>query len=393
MSGAWAQERIVGSRSIGVGTSFESVSFSGRGLAQGGFAGTQVARISSAGQFTLPVSVATPISTDWRLDVTALLAYGAVTYVGDNGIERTARLSGVSDVRVRATGPLLRDGITVTLGANVPTGKTSLDAEQFSVLRILSAPALGLGSTAVGSGPSGTAGIVVSRPIGRWSMAAGASYEYRGTYQPIAALTAGAPSADFQPGGVIRGSLTADRPVGSHRLSLATAVDVFSTDRLRAQAGGTAGQAVDAATVRLGPVLSGDAQLQIAAAALRSLLVYSSLRYRAPFSRDGERVGASEGTYVETGARAVRALARSADAVLALDGRWHSGLGVNQGLPTNGVTSVGATLGVHLRRALLSVQPYVRAQVGSLRPTGDARDTGSQGFGGASAGLVVVSRF
>lgn len=411
-STATAQERLVGARSAGLALSVESVQFSGDGLSQPGFAGLDAARITGVQQLTLPMSLAFPVHGEWRADVTALYASGTVSYrdgdaAGSSGRAASAHLSGVSDVRVRASGPILRDGLMLTLGANVPSGRTSLDAIQFGVLRVLSAPALGLGSTSVGSGPSGTLGLVFARPAGMWTVAAGASYEYRGEYQPVAAITAGAPSADFQPGAVVRTSFTADRPIAAHRLSIAAAIDVFSTDRLRASAAlarDSTGEGT-AASVRLGPVVSADAQLQLATPGFRDLLVYSSFRHRSPFSRDGRRVSSSDASYLDAGARATRAITRRIDGVLSVDARWHSGLGVDQGLPTNGVTGGGLTLGAHMRRGLFAVQPYVRGQVGSLRRTGvsgvaDAADVGGaarsaarQGFGGAAAGIIIVQRF
>ena len=390
-----AQERILGAHAVAAAMSFERVTFSGAGLAQPGFAGAAGARITDVQQLTMPLSAATPLGRGWRADVTSLYASGRVTYT-EGGVVRTSALAGVSDTRVRATGPLLRDGVVVTLGANLPTGRASLTPEEFSALRVLAAPALGLGSAAVGSGPSGTVGVVVTRPAGAWSLAAGASYEYRGQYQPIAAISAGAPSADFKPGAVARASLAADRTIGEQRLSVAAAVDLFAEDRLQASAGpGTTEAPTPAAvaTVRLGPVFSADAQLQLATPVFRDVLVHATLRHRMPYSRDGIAVASSHGSYLESGVRGVRTLSRRIDGIVALDARWHSGLGVDQGLPTHGVTSGGVTLAAQARRGLLTVQPYLRGQAGVLRPTGSARAIGRQGFGASSAGLIVVSRF
>lgn len=393
-----AQERLVASRLVGAGASYERINFGGAGLSQAAFAGLDTTRVTTVEQFTLPITASSPIAGGWRLDITTLFAAGKVTYTDASAVggTRTATLSGISDVRARATGRFLHDAVVMTAGLNLPSGLTALDVAQFSTLRIVAAPALGLGSSPVGAGLSGTLGLVLAQEVGRWSLAYGTSYELRGRYQPVAALTAGTGSADFLPGGVLRISLGADRLLGAHRLSLAAAADVFADDRFRGSALGDSlppASAQAESRVRLGPVLSGDAQLVIAAPRFRELLVYSSYRWRAPFSRDGRTVERSSGQYLEAGVRAVVPWATGPDVILATDARWHSGLGVDQGLPTAGVTSAGASAGLQIGRGLLSLQPYVRMQAGSLRQRGALAPTAVQSFLGMSGGFVVISRF
>lgn len=391
-----AQERLVGTRSVAVGASFERVSFGGAGLTQSAFAGVDTTRLPSTSQLTLPIAASSPLTDGWRLDVTALYGAGRVAYRGTGGDTRHAALGGVSDVRMRATGRLLRENVVLTIGVNAPSGRTSLDGEEFSALRILSAPALGLASAPVGAGLSGTMGLVLAQQVGAWAIAYGTSYEARGRFQPVAALVAGTGTADYLPGGVFRASLGADRLVGPHRLSLATSADVFADDRLR---GGVVGDSAIAglpdgeARVRLGPVISADAQLILAAPRVRELVVYSAYRWRAPFARDGRTVERSSGQYIEAGARTVLPLGTGRDAILSADGRWHSGLGVDQGLPTSGVTSGSMTAGVQFTRGLLTLQPYARAQVGSLTQRAALLPSVSQSFVGVGGGLVVVTRF
>ena len=393
-----AQERILSSRFFGAGASYESITFGGSGLPQTAFGGLDSTRITRVRQFTFPITAAMPLGAGWRLDVTTLYSSGSVTYTDPTAgnATRTAALSGVSDMRVRATGRVVGDGLIVTVGANAPTGRTSLNATEFSALRILSAPALGMGSTPVGSGPSGTVGLVLPQQLGGWSMAYGVSYEFRGRYQPVAALSAGSSSADFTPGGVVRASVSGDHTVGPHRLSIAMAADVFGEDKLKSQAtadtaGRGGGQSV--ATVRLGPVFSADAQLQIAAPRVRELLAYTSYRWRAPFARDGKTVERSSGRYVETGVRSAWSLGPGRDLTVSGDVRWQSGLGIDLGLPTAGVTNGGVTVGMSLRRGLIAIQPYVRAQAGSLTQRTVTVNKPTQAFTGAAAGIVFTSRF
>lgn len=390
-----AQERLIGNRTVGGGISMESISFGGAGLLQTAFAGLDTTRITRVQQFSLPVTASSPLGAGWRLDVTSFYAAGRVTYADSAGATRTANLSGISDVRARATGRLFRDAVLLTVGVNAPTGRTELDAAQFSALRVVSAPALGIGSPPVGAGLSGTLGVVFAQQTRHWALAYGTSYEMRGQFQPVAALTAGTGATDFLPGGVFRASIGADRLLGSHRLSIAAAADVFADDRLRGAALGdsTPGGVTGESRVRLGPVLSGDVQLFIAAPRVRELLTYAAYRWRAPFSRDGNTVERSSGQYIEAGVRTVVPWRRGRDVVLSTDGRWHSGLGVDQGLPTAGVTSGSVMAALQITRGLMTVQPYVRAQAGSLRQRASLVPTASQRFAGVSGGLVLVTRF
>lgn len=393
---SFAQERLIGNRTVGVGMSMETISFGGAGLLQSAFAGLDTTRVTRVTQFSLPITASSPLGGSWRLDVTSFYAAGRITY-GDSisGTTRTATLAGVSDVRARATGQLFRDAVLLTFGVNAPTGPTSLDAAQFSALRVVSAPALGMGSPPVGAGLSGTVGVVFAQQTQHWALAYGTSYEMRGQFQPVAALTAGTGATDFLPGGVFRASLGADRLVGNHRLSIAAAADIFADDRLRGAVLGDSAPAgvTGESRVRLGPVLSGDLQLLIAAPRVRELLTYASYRWRAPYARDGQTVERSSGQYIETGVRTVVPWRRGRDVVLAADGRWHSGLGVDQGLPTAGVTSGSVMAALQITRGLMTTQPYVRAQAGTLRQRASQLSTGSQRFVGVGGGLVLVTRF
>ncbi len=82
----------------------------------------------------------------------------------------------------------------------------------------------------------------------------------------------------------------------------------------------------------------------------------------------------------------------TSDVIMAGEGRWHSGLGVDEGMPTAGVRSASLTLGIDGRRGLLSLQPYVRAQAGQLHQRGSGNDV-RPSFVGLAGGLVLVSRF
>jgi hypothetical protein len=390
------QERLLGTRTLGGSGYVEAINFGGDGVPQRAFAGLDSVHVTQATQFLLPVAMTTPLGSRWRLDLTAFYARGQVQYAAADarGARGTATLEGISDTRVRLTGRHFSEAVTFTLGMNLPTGRASLAPEEFAALRVLAAPALGLGSPPVGAGASGTVGAVYGTRAGPWSLALGASYEHRGRYQPVAALVAGAPSADFRPGGVFRASAGGERLLGPHRLTAAASVDVFSDDRLRATApsGDTVNVAPAEATVRLGPVISGDVQLLLAPGRLRELIVYSSYLWRAAYARDGRTAEGSSGHYAAGGIRGAIPVATRAEVVLVGEGRWQSGLAINEGLPTAGVRAATVTVGLSMRRAQLTVQPYLRAQAGSLRERASAGGAASHSFTGIAGGIVLITR-
>ncbi len=380
----------MGLRALSGGAVFEQIRFGGDGLLQGGVAGADSARITQATQITFPISAAMPLGRSFTLDITTIYSAGEIRFSpAGGGAERTATLNGLSDVRVRTSGRFFDDALIFTFGLNAPTGRTELDSSEVAALRVLAAPALALGAVPLGSGLSGTVGLLTAQQAGPWAIAAGVAYEYRGTYQPVAAFTSGAPSADFQPGGVIRVSLGADRLVGKHRLTLTAAGDLFQADELR----GATDSSAPLATVQLGPIYSADAQLQLGIPRLRELTLWSAVRYRSNFSRDDVTVENSNGLYYDGGVRTTIPMAARTDLILALDGRYHFGLAIDAGLPTSGVTSSTATLGFSQRVGALAVQPFVRASVGRVQARGDARASQQADLTGFAGGLVIISRF
>lgn len=393
---AWAQDRLVGLRAAGGGVTLEAVRFGGHGVFQDALGGADSLHVRGARQMTVPLTAAVPLGTSWTVDVASVYAIGVVTYESADPArpgERTATLSGPGDVRLRATGRLAGDALVVTLGANAPTGRARLGSEELTAVRVLAAPALGLGTPPVGAGGSGTLGVLSARSVGSWAVAGGASYELHGSYAPVAALVAGAPTTDFSPGDVVRLSIGADGLVGRQRVSLSVAADVFGTDRLR---GGVpvSGAADDAAAptiarVRLGPMLSADAQMQLAVPRVREAVLWASSRWRSRFARDGITVEGSSGTQLDGGVRTTLPLARATDLLLAADGRWQSGLAFDDALLTAAAAGGGLTAAVAHRVGGITVQPFARVHAGRVRTS----PTASNAATGGAVGLTVLSRF
>lgn len=385
-----AQDRLLASSVMAIGITADRATFGNTGYAQAGVFGADSVRAQRLTQFGVPVSLSLAISPLWTLDVQTLysqLTLGYRAMAPTATATREATLSGASDVRTRLTGRLLNDAVVFTVGANLPTGATKLTGNDFLVLQTASAPAIGLGTPPVGTGPSGTLGVVGARQVAGGALAIGGSYEFRGTYQPVAALVAGAPSADFRPGNVTRLSMGYDRLVGKHRLVLSASADLFQNDVLTDRRLST--PVVSA--VRLGPVITTDAQLHLAVARAREFLLWGSHRFRERFERDGRTVAGSNGSYVDVGVRTRLPLARTLDLLLTADARHHSGLAINQGLATARSTSGSGTIGLLVQAGRYSIQPYLRGRQGDVQPRAD--NAASVPFRGASAGLVLLTRF
>src|SRR6185295_17544799 len=129
-------------------------------------------RVRRMWQISVPVTTAVPLGGAWTLDVTSIYAAGSVVYDPTNPARprgQTASINGVSDLRVRASGRLVGDALLVTAGVNAPTGRMRLTGDQLVAVRVLAAPALGLGTPPVGAGGSATLGALAARTIGRWA--------------------------------------------------------------------------------------------------------------------------------------------------------------------------------------------------------------------------------
>lgn len=344
-------------------------------------------RVRGASQLAVPIAVQVPLGRRWTLDATGGYARGEARVESARGEARPARvLDGPTDLRLRATGQLVGEGVLLTLGVNAPTGTVRLDGGQLDALRVLGAPALGFRTPVLGSGLGATAGVVLARQVGGWAWALGSAYERRGTYTPVEARIAGvrAPT-DLAPGGAVHLSLGADGVVGQGRMSLSLAGDLYGRDRIDLP---IAGGARDRQHYRLGPTLAATWQVQFATTGVRDLTLLVVDRYRTPFEDGaGQRIAGSSGNYLDASLNGAVGRAGGPSLVLGLDARHHTGLSVDNSLTTAGIAAGGATLGLALPAGRSTVQPYVRGQLGRV-DTG----AGTASATGLSIGLSVGSR-
>ena len=316
--------------------------------------------VSRVSQIAIPMSVAASAGR-WTFDAGFAYAIGRVELADG----RTLDLSGATDIRVRAVGRVVGDKLIVTLGGNLPAGRTHLVGSEIDAIRVLGAPALRLPVTNLGTGPAGTVGLVFATRVGEWNVGVGASFEGRGTYAPIEAKVAGiSVPTDLHPGSTMRASLGLDRLFGSARVSLLFAGEAFSHDRIELTGpGGARFQS----TYQLGPQVSAIGFLELGVRGFRNFTVSAADRYRSSFTGlDGRKAAGSSGNVFEVAVEGVTGAAGRTGLVFRVDGRLDGGLEVDNTITTAAMTALGVTIGLSVPAGRATLQPFVRGQIGTL---------------------------
>lgn len=325
------------------------------------------ASIHRASEWTVPLTVEIPLG---RVSVDAYAAWmhGEVTLRG--AAQPAFELDGVTDTYVRANVRMAGDALLLTVGANVPTGKTALDAGQLSVLEAVGAPALRYQTPVLGTGWGGTTGLVYTARAGDWSWGFGASYEYRGQYSPAQAEALGLGTGDFdlRPGQAIRLSVGTDGLVGQSAMTMSLASTFYTRDHVGLSAGGPPSE-----PITLGPMFTAEWQLRTAAGAFRELSVFAFDRYRLQYSRGGQSVSGTDGNELELGTTGRIPIGRSVGFIASLRARYHTGLSVDTSLPTAGIVSGGGDVGFSFDAGRFELRPTVGGEYGRL-------DTGASRF-------------
>jgi hypothetical protein len=384
-----AQGRLVGYRSASLGVVYENWSFS-NGVPQPTPSGDNTVLVDHASEVSFPLSLSVPIGEKWTVGLSTAYSSGRVVLSGTDPELNTSHytLSGLTDARIRATGRI-SPTVSVTLGLNAPTGQTSLDPEELSAFRVLAAPALSFQVARLGSGVSGTAGVVLSRQLGAvWAGALGVSYEVRGKYDPGALIPA-LSNTDYSPGDALRISLGLDGPVGQNGMTLGLSADFYPNHDEISDPGLANGEAL---TTQLGPVLTADWQLRVGAARFRELTLYAIDRYRTKYGSGSSSTGTvavsnSSGNYLDVGVRSILATGSRNGILAAVNFRHQTGLKADETIATAAMVSGAATLGLvrELGRGYV-VQPFVRGQIGRIK-TGEQSSTATGIAGGVTLGL------
>jgi hypothetical protein len=173
-------------------------------------------------QLAVPLFVSIPISPRLTIDVGTSYARSLVT-----GNTSRSELSGLTDTQVRGNLTLGTDYIVLTLGLNLPTGKSGVTLDEFGAASRIGNDFLAFPIATMGTGFAGTGGIAVARPLGDWNLGFGAALRRATSYEPFNIPNQ---SMRFQPGNEYRMRVGADRIVGAGRLALGLTFSKFGED-------------------------------------------------------------------------------------------------------------------------------------------------------------------
>ncbi|MHB1312038.1 MAG: hypothetical protein ACYC3L_08470 [Gemmatimonadaceae bacterium] len=335
------------------------------------------------------------VSGRWNFDLSGAGAIGAVHLKrdvivggppGDKSGSEAVTIAGPTDLKLRVTGPVFRDNTLVTVGLNLPTGKTRLNSEETSALQAIGAPALRMPVGAFGAGLGATVGVIQVVQGNEWALAFGASAEQRTEYSPIAiAILGGKSETQVKPGTAAHVTVGYDRPLGEGRWSLLFVGDIYSQDQLTASGGGLP-TATSAYT--LGPQYTVSSVMQFAASRWREASFSTAARMRSEFSdATGAKVPGSSATYLEAALGGVRGGSTGAGFIVGADARWQSGMTFTDALVGAASTAAGVTLGVERAGRSTMTRWTLHGQYGTF-DTGRASTTGM----GVTLGLSIAGR-
>jgi hypothetical protein len=342
-------------------------------------------RIKRAGQATFPIVLSLPFGPNFSLDISGGYTWGGVEIETPDGDRAGYFLYGPSDTRVRATARFADDHVMVTGGYNAPTGSTSLDQVELGALRILAAPALNNSPSQVGTGGGGSGGLVLTKDVGEWAFALGGSYELRGKYSPLDAITTGAVIPKYDPGEAMHFTFGGNGPAGSARMTFNFSTDRYTEDLVSAQ---QSGKDTTLATVQLGPTYGAFAQIDFGGSRFREFVLFLSDKFRSQYEVGGTKVDESNANYLTVGLRSSYPLSRGVDFTTGLEVRQQSGIKAEKSVATASATTVGAMLGFAFRAGTFSFSPFVGGQMGQLDP-----GNGSVSMLGAMAGMSFSRRY
>ncbi len=380
---ASGQQTLTSYRTTLVGPMFQTWSF-GDGIDQTSATASGTVTIKRASQWALPVVVDVPFADRFSINVSTAYMSSQVTLAGGDAALGTDKYSvnGLTNTRIRLTGKLAGDNVIFTLGYNAPTGKTSLDPNEFEALRVIAAPAFGFAMPTLGTGSGGTAGLVLAKQVGAWAWALGGSYEARGKYSPVS-VVAGIGAPNFSPSDAVHFSLATDGLLGQMGTTLNLSADVFTQDRV-------ADGAAPGATTQLGPIFTADWELRLASTRTRELTLYAVDHYRTSYKQNGATVPESSGNYLDAGLRNVTPFSPTLGFLSTLSFRHQTGLKSDNSLATAAMVSGGLSLGLVRQFAGgYSLQPFVRGEYGSIKTA----DTGGVNATGIAAGVTFSRQF
>jgi hypothetical protein len=118
-------------------------------------------------------------------------------------------LSGALDTELRLGVNVIPGRLIVLASGALPTGITSVEEEELTILAALASDVVGFAVPSVGSGGTLGGGVVGAIPLGRFALGLGATYTHALSYQPVVGQT-----DEIRPAAEIRGRAGIEGPLG-----------------------------------------------------------------------------------------------------------------------------------------------------------------------------------
>jgi hypothetical protein len=163
------------------------------------------------------------------VDVGSAFANAHVEQTG-TGPKKTSTITGPTDTQIRANYSIGTDFVVLTAGVNVPTGRSTVNAQEQLAAGLIGSDFLGFPISNMGTGFGGTAGVAVARPLGTWNLGFGASMRHSAQYDPFDVT--GVELKHYQPGDEYRRRIGLDHPVGTGRFTVGVTYSKFGNDDL-----------------------------------------------------------------------------------------------------------------------------------------------------------------
>ena len=181
--------------------------------------------IKSVTEVAVPFGVLWPMTSRLSIDVGG--RYATVTRTEETG--SSSSVSGPTDVQARAVYQIIPDLAVLTVGANLPTGKTKLTGNELLAAGVIASDLIPFPVSSFGSGFNVTTGLALAVPVGGWAVGVAGSYRQNASFTLLADT-----SAAYKAGGEFRLRLGADRILGQSRVSLGFTYSSFGEDEFGA---------------------------------------------------------------------------------------------------------------------------------------------------------------
>ena len=182
--------------------------------------GTPVGR--TVRQMAIPVAVVVPFGPRFFIDVAT--AYATTTASGGSP---DSRISGLTDTQLRATYTSGNDALVLTAGVNLPTGQSTVEADQIEAAGRIGSDFLFFPISNMGTGLAATAGLGIAQTAGRWNLGAGVSVRHSQEYEPF---DVAGQRPRFQPGSELRLRVGGDRELAGGRVMVGATWSAFGDD-------------------------------------------------------------------------------------------------------------------------------------------------------------------